>query len=120
VTVTVSGLVVNTPGNPLSDPFYAVDPNDTSMVTAPAPDWLRYDRLSEGSCLCSYECAATSHRVTDLLVGGYPPYSASHQYTVTLDLGSAPAERLNFGIADCGCGDNSGTHAVKIAPACAP
>jgi hypothetical protein len=118
VTITVMGLVANS-GQSLNDAFYAVDPTFTSQSAGAAPDWLRYDRASEGNCVCSYECSATSHRVSDLLAGPYPPFNPSHVYTVTLDLGAAAAERLNFGIADCGCGDNAGSFSLTIA-ACAP
>jgi hypothetical protein len=114
VTMTVSGLIVNTPGNPLQDPFYLVNMVDTTKSAGPCPDCFRYNRVAEGTCLCSYECPSTSHRVSDLLIGGYPPFSPSHQYTVTLDLGQTAASRLDFAIADCGCSDNSGTHDITI------
>jgi hypothetical protein len=120
VKITVTGLVANS-ADSIYDAFYAVDPNDTSMPAGLSSGtvWFRYDRLSEGTCLCSYECAATSHPVPELVVGPYPSFNPTHEYTLTLDLGQAPAERLNFAIADCGCGDNSGTFTVKIAPGCA-
>jgi hypothetical protein len=122
VTITVSGLIVNTPGNPLEDAFYGVNAADTTMSAGACPDCFRYNRLSEGSCLCASECTATSHRVSDLLTGSYPAFSPSHEYTVTLNLGQAAPERINFAIADCGCADNSGMHKVTIVagaiPAC--
>jgi hypothetical protein len=55
-----------------------------------------------------------SHAVADELVGEYPAFRSDHQYSVVLDLGPAPAERLNFGMADCGCNDNSGSHGVVL------
>jgi hypothetical protein len=109
VTITVSGTMVNTPSLGSLDPFYVLDSPPT-----PAPEWLRYNRVSEGSCLCGFECPATSHRVSDILVGAYPPFESSHTYTVVLDLGSAPPEPLHFSIYDCGCFDNSGTFTVTV------
>src|SRR5262249_3629098 len=64
VTLTVSGLMVNAPGYPLQDGFYTVDPNDTTMSAGACPGCFRYNRASEGTCLCSYECQSTSHQVS--------------------------------------------------------
>jgi hypothetical protein len=120
VTMKVSGLFVITPGNPLFDPFYQVDPNNTSVSTGACTGCLRYNRSSEGTCLCGFECPSTSHGVSDLLVGPYPSFSPTHEYTVQLDLGNAPPERLDFAPSDCGCSDNSGTYMLTITPAIAP
>jgi hypothetical protein len=115
VTMTVSGIYINTPGQPLEDAFYHVDLADNSRSTDGAcPECFRYNRLSEGANVCYL--LSTNYRVSDLVVGGYPAFQPSHEYTVTLDLGSSPAERLDFGMADCGCSDNSGTHTVTLTP----
>jgi hypothetical protein len=121
VTMKVSGVFANTPGQPLEDAFYHVDLADNSKSTmGPCPECFRYNRLSEGACVCYLQCP--SYRVSDLVVGGYPAFSPSHVYTVTLDFGSAPAEPIDFGMADCGCSDNSGTHDVTLTPvsSCGP
>jgi hypothetical protein len=108
-------LLVNAPGQSLQDGFYGVDVNDTTRSTAPCPDCLRFNRVSEGTCgVCSTECASISHRIADLLVDPYPAFSPTHQYTVRLNLGAAPPDRLNIGMADCGCFDNSGSYAITI------
>jgi len=112
VYVTVGGVIVNTPGNPSTDPFYDVNANDPSMEVQPNPGWLRYDRASEGNDLC--DGSASSHLVSGIIVGTYPTFTGSNSYSVTLDLGGAPAEALHFGIADCGCGDNSGQYTLAI------
>src|SRR5262249_48460416 len=85
---------------------------DPSVSLGPDRTFFRYNRASEGTCLCSYECPSTSHVVSDLLVGSYPAFSPSHTYTVTLDLGAAAAQRLNFAPFDCGRFDNSGSYTV--------
>src|SRR5262249_42753413 len=38
VTMTVSGLFTNSPGQPLEDAFYHVDLNDNSQTTGPCPE----------------------------------------------------------------------------------
>jgi hypothetical protein len=114
VTLTVTGIFSNTPGNPLEDAFYGVDPNDNSLSTGPCPECFRYNRFSEGGCVCSFECGANSHAVSGLLAEPYPAFRPSHDYSVKLDLGNGPPERIHFGMADCGCSDNSGTHTVTI------
>lgn len=114
VQVTISGLLDNTPGNPLQDAFYGVDPSDHSVAVGPCQGCLRYNRASEGSCLCSYECPGTSHPIESLLVDPLPAFEPSHVYSVVLDLGAAPPDALHFGMADCGCGDNSGEYTVTI------
>ncbi len=116
VTITVSGTMVNTPGNPTNDAFYHLAVGDPSTQVGQATEWLRYNRVTEGTCLCGLECLPTSHRVTDILVALYPPFDASHVYTVALDLGNASAEPLHFGIYDCGCFDNSGQFTLSIEP----
>jgi hypothetical protein len=117
VSMQVSGLLVNTPGNPLQDAFYGVDPTDTSMSVGPCQGCFRFNRVSEGSCLCSFECAATSHPIESILAQPLPAFESSHIYTVLLDLGGGPAEQLHFAMADCGCSDNSGEYTVIIEPA---
>src|SRR5262245_60482272 len=112
VNLIVSGVIVNTPGNPSQDPFYDVDPNDSSVEVQPNPGSLRYDRVSEGTNLC--DGSASSHRVSDVIVGAYPAFNSSNTYSVAVDLGSAAAESLSFGFADCGCFDNSGQWTVTI------
>jgi hypothetical protein len=114
VSLTVSGLYDNSPQSPLEDPFYLVSRSATDQAGAACPDCFRYNRVSEATCVCSTECAAASHRIADLLVGDYPTFRPDHQYSVVLDFGSAPPERLNFGMADCGCNDNSGSHSVVL------
>jgi hypothetical protein len=116
VTLTVSGVLVNSPPGALQDGFYSVNGADPSMSSGACPDCLRYNRLSEGTCLCSFECPSTSHRVADLLLDPYPPFDSAHVYTVRLDLGPAAPEPLSFGMADCGCFDNSGQYTVTIEP----
>ena len=69
--------------------------------------------------MCSYECAMTSHQVADLLAQPYPSFNPMHEYVVVLDLGNGTPEKLNFGMADCGCFNNSGSHTISIAP-CMP
>jgi hypothetical protein len=114
--LTVSGLYANSPGSPFEDAFYTVDANDPTRAVATCPYCFRYNRVSEANCVCSTECASASHQVADILVGDYPAFRPDHEYTVLLDLGSAPAARLNFGMADCGCTDNSGSHTILITP----
>jgi hypothetical protein len=65
--------------------------------------------------VCPSECSNTSHRVSDLIVGGYPAYNPAHAYTVQLDLGNAAAEPLNFAYGDCGCFDNAGSFSLSVA-----
>src|SRR5262249_23430149 len=55
VTLTVSGLIDVTPGDPLRDGFYKASSNDPSMSLGPDPTFFRYNRASEGTCLCSSE-----------------------------------------------------------------
>src|SRR2546426_5295066 len=105
VNVTVSGSLVITPGNPDQDAFHNFNESNPSTAVSPNPDTFRYNRVSEGTCLCGFQCPSTSHRVSDILVGPYPAYDPSHTYTVELDLGTAIAVPLHFGIYDCGCGD---------------
>jgi hypothetical protein len=118
VTITVSGITQNQPGVN-SDAFYGLQAGDLSQSTSACTGCFVYNRESEGTCLCSFECAAKSHPVSGILVGSYPPFNSNHVYTVQLDLGAAPAEVLNFGYADCGCGDNAGGYDLSIAD-CAP
>ena len=117
VQVTVSGLLDNTPGNPLQDAFYNVDPINHAVSAGPCQGCFRYNRVSEGSCLCSFECAGTSHPIESLLAQPLPAFEPSHTYTVLLDLGLASPEALHFAMADCGCGDNMGAYTVTIEPA---
>ena len=112
--VTVSGSLVITPDNPDQDAFFNFNESSSFTPVSPNPDTFRFNRVSEGTCLCGFECPSTSHRVSDILVGPYPAYDPSHTYTVELDLGTAIAVPLHFGIYDCGCGDNSGELTVTI------
>src|SRR5689334_11036662 len=84
VSMQVSGLLLNTPGNPLQDAFYGVDPNDTSMAVGPCQGCFRFNRVSEGNCLCSFECPATSHPIESILAQPLPAFEPSHTYTVLL------------------------------------
>lgn len=102
-TLTVSGTMVNTPGNPSSDPFYGVNEQDHSIVVGPDPFWFLYRRVIDG----------TSGTVSGILVGPYPPFNSSNTYTVTVDFGSVPSE-IEFSIPDGGCHDNSGQFIVTI------
>jgi hypothetical protein len=118
VKLEVSGVLMNLPGVPL-DAFYNLDGSDNP--TTACPDCLRYNRFAEGGCVCAKECTATSHRVADVLVGPYPAFNPTHVYSVTIDLGGAPADRLHFGMSDCGCSDNSGSWSIDVtsaAPVC--
>jgi len=116
VSVTVSGSLVITPGNPDQDAFFNFNQSNPSTPVSENRDTFRYNRVGEGTCLCGFECPSTNHRVSDILVGPYPTYSPSHTYTVQLDLGASAAQPLHFGIYDCGCGDNSGQLTVNVAP----
>lgn len=113
--VTVTGTGENTPGNPLSDAFYSLTVGDPSTPIVVDPPVFRVVRASAGTCTCAGECP-TSVPVSSLLAGAYPGFSASHTYSVVIDLGAGPAERLTFGFADCGCFDNSGTFNVDLRP----
>jgi len=112
--VTVSGSLVITPDNPDQDAFFNFNESSSFTPVSPNPDTFRFNRVSEGTCLCGFECPSTSHRVSDILVGPYPAYDPSPTYTVQLDLVTAIAAPLHFGISDCGCGDNSGELTVTI------
>jgi hypothetical protein len=114
VRLTVSGVLVNT-GTVGQDAFYSVDTTNASVALAACPGCFRYNRRSEGMCVCSYECAATSHEVAGLLVGAYPDFRPDHVYSVVLDLGPS-ADRLDLGMADCGCNDNSGNYILDLTP----
>ena len=114
IRLTVSGVVMIGQFDAM-DAFYGMHPDTLSVSRGDCPDCFRYNRVSEGGCVCGAECANTSHRVVDLLTGAYPEFSATHTYGLELDLGSLPAERLNFGIQDCGCDDNSETLTITVA-----
>jgi hypothetical protein len=114
VTITISGTMVNTPGNPTQDAFYALSVDDPTVSAGACPDCMRYNRASEGTCLCGFECPATSHALSGIVVGPYPAFDPTHVYTVTLDLGSAAPDRLDFAPYDCGCFDNTGGFTVVI------
>lgn len=118
VKLEVSGVLMNLPFVPL-DAFYNLD--GSGDATTACPDCLRFNRFAEGGCVCAKECPTTSHRVADVIVGPYPAFNPTHVYTVTIDLGGAAADRLHFGMADCGCSDNSGTWSIDVmsaAPVC--
>ncbi len=114
VIVTLSGIIQGAPGVS-QDPFYALNANDFTKTTGPCPECLVYNHFAEGSCVCPSECPTTSHRVANILVGGYPAFNPLHSYTVTLDLGSAAPDRINFAYGDCGCYDNAGSYSLTIA-----
>jgi hypothetical protein len=124
VTMRITGLFVNSATDPQQDAFYSVSAADTSMSVGVCDGCLRYNRVSEGDCVCLSECPSTSHSVSELLVGPYPAYSPSHDYTVKLNLGAGAASQLHFGVADCGCSDNAGGHTITLTPttadACVP
>ena len=112
VTLVVSGIIQNAPG--LShDPFYALDPNDFTKTTGASPERLVYNRFAEGSCVCPFECPATSRMIANALVDAYPPFNPSHSYAVVADLGAIP-DRINFAFGDCGCQDNAGSWSLTI------
>jgi hypothetical protein len=121
VVVTVSGVISYTNATNGVDAFYEMDPTITPPYTLTmVPVCLRYNRLSEGTCLCfggGHPCSSVSHQVSDILAGPYPAFNDSHEYTVQLDLGGAAPQRIDFGFNDCGCDDNKGGYTVKIAPA---
>jgi hypothetical protein len=113
VTLTISDTIMTGEFN-ANDAFYGMHRDTPTVSGGDCPDCLRYNRVSEGGCVCGAECAGTSHRFADLLTGPYPEFDPGHEYTVEIDLGSAPAERLNFGIHDCGCDDNSGAFTFTV------
>jgi len=112
VTITVGGLMTN--GASRVDPFYNVNAASPSTSVGACTDCLRYNRASEGICVCSTECPTTSHLVSQVLTQGYPVFNSSHVYTVQLNLGSGAAQQLHFGFADCGCYDNTGSFTLSI------
>jgi hypothetical protein len=114
VTITVSGIIQGA-ANVNSDAFYTLNSNDSTQAAVSCPACLVYNHFTEGSCVCPTECPTTSHFVTDVLVGGYPPFNPTHTYTVQLDLGSAASDRINFAYGDCGCYDNAGSYSLTIA-----
>ncbi|HEY2410470.1 MAG TPA: hypothetical protein VGI10_30905 [Polyangiaceae bacterium] len=111
----VEGVLENTPGSAVQDAFYNLDVDNQSTALSACPDCFRYNFASEANCVCSYECPNSSHRVADLLLDGYPAFEPSHRYTVRLAIGDG-ATQLRFGMADCGCSDNSGTYLIKLEP----
>lgn len=115
VDLTVSGRVIITPGHPSRDAFYLLDPNDPSTALGADPEIFRFARTSESDCTCFVESQCHPNQaVSAVLAGPYPDFNPEHTYTVQLDLGDGPAEKLTFGIADCGCWDNSGELVVTI------
>jgi hypothetical protein len=113
IVVTVSGTMMVGQYDAM-DAFYGMHPDTLSTSRGDCPDCLRYNRVSEGDCVCSLECSNTSHRLADLVIGSYPEFSAAHEYMVEIDLGNMPPERLNIGVQDCGCADNSGELTVTV------
>jgi hypothetical protein len=78
---------------------------------------FRYRQGQSPECVCYMQCGGNeSLRLADLVVGPYPDFSPSHDYTVTLDLGTGTPTSYEFGMADCGCYDNSGTHTLTLTP----
>ena len=55
VTVMVSGSLVITPGNPDQDAFYNFNESAPATPVSENRDTFRYNRVSEGSCLCGFE-----------------------------------------------------------------
>jgi hypothetical protein len=115
INITVSGIGETTPGNPLKDAFYELVLGDTNTASAPDSLVFRLARQSQSACTCLTEAQCQPNvAVASLLVGTYPAFRPDHTYTVTLDLGTGAPDRLAFGFADCGCGDNSGTFTVIV------
>jgi len=113
-TVTVRGIIGNTANFDDVDAFYYVVQNDDSipiMPFKPCDGCVRFDRVSEGACVCAHDCPA--HNLIDVLIGGYPSFQSTNEYTVQVDFGPQ-VERLNFGFGDCGCSDNLGSYTVTI------
>ena len=106
ITLHVSGTLFGSPSSE-TDPFYNNFPNPIQC-----PDCFVYNRVSQGTCECVGSCPATQVGVNG--VTGYILYNPTHAYMLTLDLGSAPPERLNFSYGDCGCGDNVGNWTLSI------
>ena len=123
VLMTVKGVLLNN-ASEAEDAFYYFSTNDQTNPLGQCPDCIHYSRVSEGSCVCLNYPQCPSHRLSDLLAEPYPAFSPTHEYTVKLDLGANPDERLNFGMSDCGCDDNSGALVVSLSPqggtACGP
>jgi hypothetical protein len=113
VSITVSGTMVNTPGNPSTDAFYNIEELNPSVPVSQAPEWLRFAREGQAP----NTCYPGAYPVSGLFAQPYPAFDAGHSYAVLLDLGPGPAARLLLGIADCGCWDNSGTFPLTIDPA---
>jgi hypothetical protein len=113
VTLTIRGIVGNTANFDDADPFYFVVQHVDSVAVRSCDGCVRYNRVSEGTCLCD-TCPSTSHILSGLLIDGYPGFSPTNEYTVRVDFGSGPAERLNFGYSDCGCFDNTGSYTMTL------
>jgi hypothetical protein len=116
VEVTVAGVGETTPGQPLKDAFYELALGDPATAGPADALVFRVARASQSSCTCLVEAECQPNvSVASLVVGAYPVFRPDHVYVVTVDLGAGPPERLTFGFADCGCGDNSGTFSLSLA-----
>ena len=56
------------------DPFYMVKQHNDSVKVDTCVGCLRFDRFSEGECVCASECPTHSHFFSDLVVGNYPAF----------------------------------------------
>ena len=119
VRLTVSGWGTYSPGVDAMDAFYKLSIGDDTTSTGACAPCFRFARASEGGCTCGSECSE-SEAVSSHLLEASPSFNPSHEYSVTLDLGEAAADRLSFGISDCGCFDNTGELVVTVEPAIPP
>jgi hypothetical protein len=128
VTMKISGLIDSAPSYPLgvADAFYNVDPNATASSVGACPTCLSYNKLDEGACVCggmydpykmmvSSTTGCKSDYLSGLIVGAYPAFNPTHEYTVTLNFGNTPS-KIDIGISDCGCTDNSGKQTITLTP----
>jgi hypothetical protein len=116
VNATIRGVLIDSVSSHV-DAFYNVDPANNARSLSACVDCIRFNRESEGACVCRDGCQpGVTHMVTDALVGEYPEFQPNHVYRVQLDLGPG-AERLNFGMSDCGCADNAGSLTIELEPA---
>jgi len=102
----VSGTVIVVPPDNGYDGFYTL----SGIIN---PGRFLMARASESTCTCESEC--TGHfPVVDVLAVPHPAFNPDWTYSVQIDLGEGPPDRLAFGIHDCGCFDNSGELTVVI------
>jgi len=119
VTMKISGVVHADPSSTMgtADAFYVLDQNQNSEMLAACPTCFSYNRPNEGTtCVCDgMFMGCKSHYLSELLVGTYPSFNPAHEYTVTLNFGDR-ASKIDIGLSDCGCSDNSGMLSVTFTP----